>query len=282
VKSRNPIRQRKFAGFTLIELLVVITIIAVLIALLMPAVSRASERARRAGCASNLRQIGAAVLTYAQDWNGYPPPQVTAESGSPWKAIGLNKNWTDPTCGKGPTGLGILMFRGYTPCVHNATWTVVTPPRFFYCPSGDGLNFWQSYAMPDIGRGCSYIYVMSGVNGNFLSGCCPNEQQFSNGGCSDPVPIWAPLSVDGVRLLAYDTDLLTVNVNPFPSGYGSLHQYQYQREGIGTNSVGAACQAPGAYWNALYSDGTVKPYQGKGSAVGWGELQLIQALSANY
>jgi len=64
-------------GFTLIELLVVIAIIAILAALLLPALSKAREKARQASCMSNLKQLYLSFSMYANDSEGYLPPLYT-------------------------------------------------------------------------------------------------------------------------------------------------------------------------------------------------------------
>ena len=56
-------------GFTLIELLVVIAIIAILAAILFPVFARARENARKSTCQSNMKQLGMAMLQYAQDYD---------------------------------------------------------------------------------------------------------------------------------------------------------------------------------------------------------------------
>ena len=62
-------------AFTLIELLVVVAIISILAAILFPVFARARENARRASCASNLKQIALGVMMYVQDYDEKYPVQ---------------------------------------------------------------------------------------------------------------------------------------------------------------------------------------------------------------
>jgi len=77
-------RRRRRRGFTLIELLVVVSITLLLVGLLLPALNRARDAARLAGCLSNNRQIGIALEGYLADENEAMPIGPSLRDGAEW------------------------------------------------------------------------------------------------------------------------------------------------------------------------------------------------------
>src|SRR6266852_1871962 len=81
--QRRSWRPMRPTAFTLIELLVVIAIIAILAAIVFPVFAQARDKARQASCISNIRQIGAAMQMYGQDYDATLFPYRVGGTGTP-------------------------------------------------------------------------------------------------------------------------------------------------------------------------------------------------------
>ncbi len=133
--SHGEGRRQVRAAFTLIELLVVIAIIAILASMLLPALGKARDTAKRASCLGNLHQLGVAANAYAGDFDGNTPHTFLA--GCEW-----------PEClssggGSWPNG----MFYGGFGLLHAAQY-VDGRSGVFWCPAQSP----QSHAAPAVNR----------------------------------------------------------------------------------------------------------------------------------
>ncbi|MBN1788434.1 MAG: prepilin-type N-terminal cleavage/methylation domain-containing protein [Sedimentisphaerales bacterium] len=160
--------KREKLGFTLVELLVVIAVIALLLAILIPAMQKAKETARRVVCGNQVRQLGAGIAVYAENNNGllpwyggedplykgefqckFTPPYDPVNSDCPrdrdihpWLA------YRDTAPGVNPDG-SLRPFR--LACLYGAG--IINEPKLFYCPSETHPQYlYKSYVDPGEGN----------------------------------------------------------------------------------------------------------------------------------
>ncbi len=144
-------KQRRDEAFTLAELLVALAVIAILVAIVLPVFIQARNRARMVSCASNLRQIGKAVLLYSQDWNDRLPNL----SRSAFSGQGAVDNWPDGTSAT---------------IIRTIIWKYTRSSRVFVCASegvSPAFGFKAEEGKLSVRTGSSYVPWATARSGDY-------------------------------------------------------------------------------------------------------------------
>jgi prepilin-type N-terminal cleavage/methylation domain-containing protein len=153
-------------GFTLVELLVVISIIAILLAVLIPAMNRAKETAKRIICSNQQKQVALGLNTYISDYDGLLPwyggldplflPPHNTDPKDPATANPIDserhpyvayRNNTDDTPGKYNDPVTLLPTPMRLACLYARK--IIKTGKVFYCPSNKAVQYrYEDYINP--------------------------------------------------------------------------------------------------------------------------------------
>lgn len=139
-------------GFTLIEFLTVIGIVVILAAILVPIIGGVRETATNTKCLANLRQMGAALLSYSNERAGGNLPPAYLSDGR-WV-------WTGSVTTGHPVNYGYLQYEGYLGGIPNVGLKGNARSGVFNCPSYSDDLLWDTSAGSGFGE---YFYTVGHV-----------------------------------------------------------------------------------------------------------------------
>lgn len=135
--NQNPAKADRRSAFTLIELLVVIAIIAILAAMLLPALASAKERANRASCVNNFRQLIIGANIYAGDFGDvFPPVDLPSHKFQEFNAEHYGRYiYYDSSGANQPLAKNITSQQQFQNLGYLYPFNYIGDGRAYYCPS---------------------------------------------------------------------------------------------------------------------------------------------------